>query len=151
MSSSPALPSELLNVIGAFASIEVRGDITATGNITLLAEAGNFVAFTPGSVGALLLFRITDARVLVEDVSLAAGGLVSIQAINKGDRGTIDNAEHIVINVTLDWATATLQNAIVECRRPEARGAELGDLRVQRWQGHQRQRRRHDCIRQRLD
>ena len=102
-----------LSYLGSIANATVQGNITATGNISISAEATNQIGLTAPISNNLLIFHLTNATALVQGATLTAGGSVSVTTNNHGDRGTQTSDNNVVVSIAIDRSEATIDGATI--------------------------------------
>ena len=99
--------------LGSIANVTVQGNLTASGDISISAEATNQTGLTAPIGDNLLMFRFTEATALVQDATLTASGNVSVTANNHGDRGSLNSTNNVVLSIAVDRSSATVDGATI--------------------------------------
>ncbi|TVS17067.1 MAG: hypothetical protein EA424_13420, partial [Planctomycetaceae bacterium] len=100
--------------LGSIARVTVEGEITATGDVTITAEANNEVGLSASLSDSLLMFRLTEAITVVQGAKItAADGTVTIEAKNVGERGELNDEDKVILNLTIDRASATIEGSTI--------------------------------------
>src|SRR5262249_51079192 len=112
-----AAESALLSYLGSIANVTVQGNITASGNIAISAQATNMLGLSLSAGNDLLMLRLTEATAQVggngTTPTLTAGGTASVGTQNTGDRGSHTQNETVVIDIGIDRSEATIDGATI--------------------------------------
>ncbi len=107
-----------LSYLGSIATVTDQGNITASGNISISADATNDAGLSPSIGNDELLFHLTEAIATVggqgtTPTLTATGGTVSISTNDSGTRNTTTDTENVVVSIGVDRSDATIDGATI--------------------------------------
>ena len=107
-----------LSFLGSIATVTDQGNITASGNISIVADASNDAGLSKAIGTDELLFHLTEAIATVggqgaTPTLTATGGTVSISTNDHGTRDTTTDTQNVVVSVGIDRSDATIDGATI--------------------------------------